>query len=423
MKIKIKKWGINGEGIGYYQRKPVFIPGAIPSEIVSFEPVEKTDRYWTGHLEKVLAASAQRKYPFCEYSRQCGGCPSMHVKYRAQMKMKENLLRQALKKYTGMTPDILPIKKNPMPLGYRNACKMPLKKVDGHWQCGMYRTDSQTFVPVRRCFIHSKLLEQTRQRIVELMNEFVPEGFKTLVLKELDEKIQIIFVTKRIDIPSTLIEQCARLEGVVSIWQNIKETDSHETFGPEMKHLALEEKLVLALDGLTLELLPSSFFQLNTQQAKRLYQTVVDQIMPCDTLVEAYCGIGAIGLLAANKAKQLIGIEYNAQAVENAENNARINQIHRARYIAGDAGTELKQLKEKVDVLVVDPPRSGLDKRMVDAIRQKQPEQIIYVSCNTSTLAKNIAQLKEYAVQRIQPVDMFSQTAHVESIVTMSKKR
>ena len=422
MKVKIKKWGINGEGIGYIRKKPVFVQDTIPTELVDIDINKESDHYFVGKCKEVIEPSTRRRYPLCKYWESCGGCTSMHVQYKEQAKMKQQLLKQALKKYANYTDLIQPIIKNPNPLGYRNSCKLPLQKVDGKWVAGLYQSDSHTFIPIERCYIHSKVLEQTRQEVIRLLNEWDLEDCYSLVMKEFDGKVQVILVTGNIDIPKELVQAWMDISEVVSVVQSIKTTADHELFGKEMKVLSGQETMQLEINGLTLELLPESFFQLNTQQAKQLYTFVANQIQPVDTLVEAYCGVGAIGLSVASKAKKVIGIEYNEQAILNASDNAKNNEITNAEFIAGDAGQVFGQLKENVDTLIVDPPRSGLDTVMIDAILLKEPKNIVYVSCNPSTLAKNFSVLqKKYSIECIQPFDMFSQTAHVETVVMMSR--
>ena len=165
-------------------------------------------------------------------------------------------------------------------------------------------------------------------------------------------------------------------------------------------------------------------FQSNTKQAYRLYNYVKDLIQPCDVLVEAYSGIGAMSLMVASKAKKIIGIEYIEDAVKNANENAKLNNLKHVSFICEDAGKALKKIQENVDTLIVDPPRTGLDTTMKEAILEKQPEQIVYISCNPSTLAKDLKQLQRvYALKSVQPFDMFSQTQHVETVCLLSKKR
>ena len=423
MKTTIKKWGINGEGIGYIGKKPVFIENTIPSEVVGFHITKEEKHYCIGKLEEIFTPSSSRRYPFCPIWQECGGCPSMHVKYKGQAKMKQTLIKQALKKYANYTGKIEPIIKNENPLGYRNSCKLPLQKVDGKWIAGMYQRDSHNFVGIKRCYVHTKILEQVRQEVIRILNEYEVEGCYSLVMKEFQGRVQIIIVTGKVELPKDLIQEWSALELVVSIVQNIKEENNHDLFGKQFYPLFGEQIMSLEINGLNLELLPTSFFQLNTLQAQKMYQWVHNHVESSNTIVEAYCGIGAIGLGVSSKACKLIGIEYNPEAVENAQRNAQKNGINNATFIAGDAGTVLEELSIPIDTLIVDPPRSGLDETMIAAILQKEPKHIIYVSCNPSTLSKNVSVLqKKYSIEVVQPFDIFSQTALVECAVVLRKK-
>ena len=216
------------------------------------------------------------------------------------------------------------------------------------------------------------------------------------------------------------------IEGVVSLYQNIKTDDEkdHDLFGTKMIHLSGLEKMEVEINGLKLLLLPRSFFQLNTAQASNLYEVVKSWTPHSDWIVEAYAGIGAMSLLVSEKAKEVIGIESIQDAVNNAQENAKINGIKNAHFICGDAGVELNKLdqQERIDTLIVDPPRSGLDPTMRQAIKNSKIKTILYVSCNPSTLGKDLFALSEYAIEKVQPIDMFSQTPHVETVVFLKRK-
>ncbi len=430
MRAEIKKWGINGEGIAYVNRKPVFIPGVIPGEEVEFSIVEDHSTYAVGQLDRIVTKSARRRYPLCKKWKECGGCSLMHVQSKAQAKMKEQLVKEALRKYAKYRGPVLPILKNLNPLAYRNSCKLPFGYVDGRIATGMYEKDSRTFVELDRCYVHSKGVERVRQALMDIMNTMDVSvyndkkkmGFRTLVIKEFDEKVQIIFVTGQGEIPEQLVQKSSELEGVVSIWQSIKTEDTIDVFGSEMVHLYGDEKIEVQMDGVDCSLLPKSFFQLNTEQAKQLYGLVAEWTPKSKHIVEAYCGIGVMSLLVSSKAQRVTGIEYIQDAIDNAKENAQRNGCVNVDFICGDAGKELQKIYGSVDTLIVDPPRSGLNNVMKDAIMASKIQTIVYVSCNPSTLGKDLGVLsKRYTIEKVQPVDMFSQTPHVECVCLMSK--
>lgn len=435
MILTIKKWGINGEGIAYWKKKPVFVEGGMPDEVVDAELMEEHDTYCVAEIKKVIEASPRRRRPMCAITKECGGCPLMHADMKGQLRMKGSVLKEALKKYADYSGEILPIIKNPDVLAYRNACKLRFFNKDNEIFCGLYEKDSNKVVKMERCIIHDKDLERVRVQIVQILNEYGAKaytrkdgsGYRALVMKCFDHKVQVILVTSKMTIDQSLLDAIMKIDGVVSLWRSIKTEGENnlDVFGSQMVHLAGLEKMEVKVCGLDLALLPRSFFQLNTRQAENLYRVVRDWTPKCRTVVEAYCGIGAMALLAASKARKVIGIESIEDAVINAQENAKKNNIGNVRFICGDAGEELIQIseKKKIDTLIVDPPRSGLDQTMKEAIINAKVRTIIYVSCNPSTLAKDLGVLKDqYAIKKVQPVDMFSQTPHVETVVLMSRK-
>ena len=429
MKTTIKKWGINGEGIAFHDGKPVFIQNAIPEEVVEFDITSDEGTYMKGELTRLVTQSSKRRYPLCPIWKECGGCALMHVKYPAQCKMKEANLKETLIKYADYKGKVLPILKNPEPLSYRNSCKLPFGEELGELYTGMYERDSNHFQKMERCYVHSKVLESTRQEILKIMNmhhlkmydDKKKTGFRTLVMKEFDGKIQVIFVTGKEELSEEFIADLTNLEQVVSIWQSVKTDTKRDVFG-DMRFIWGEEKMSLQLEDIRLSLLPRSFFQLNTKQAIHLYNVVKEWMPKSKTAVEAYSGIGAISLFIKDKAEKIIGIESIQDAVDNANENAQLNYADNVSFLCEDAGIALSDLvaKEDVDTLIVDPPRSGLDQTMKETILKSKIKTMIYVSCNSATLSKDLGVLKkEYRIVKIQPIDMFSQTPHVESVTLL----
>lgn len=436
MKGTVKKWGINGEGIVFLHGKAIFVPGAIPGETIEYELRADHDTWAEGVLKEVIKPSARRRHPLCRKWQECGGCSLMHLDYKGQVRMKEQVLKDTLRKYAGYEGPVKPLMKNPEPLAYRNACKMPFGlDEEGRPVSGMYARGSHTFVPVERCLVHSRKLEQVRQEISRIFSEMnlpvartaVQPGYMTLVLKEFNGKVHIVLVTSDLEVPQELADRLMEIDGAASVWQSIKTPadPEHELFGSRVLHLAGDMKMTLQLENLNLTLLPRSFFQLNTAQAIQVYKKVLDWLPEhCSLMVEAYSGIGAISLMAADRADEIIGIETIEDAVANAADNALINGCSNVTFRCADAAEGLKAIVEEKtpDVLVVDPPRTGLDQSMKETLRQSGIPRVIYVSCNPSTLAKDIRDLSgEYVLRQVVPVDMFSQTPNIESISLLER--
>lgn len=437
MKVTIKKTGINGEGIGYIDRMPVFVPQALIGEEVEIRIVDKQKRYATAELLRVVKSSKNRIRPKCFIQNTCGACPLMIARYPAQLEYKQDLLKQSLIKYAQIDPrKVARVKASEDVFGYRNQFKLPCAMEEGRLVSGLFMPNSNYFIDVKKCWIHEDGLERVRMDIMHVLNthgcvSYNPhdkKGIRNLVVRGFDNRYQCTIVTGNDELDERLISDLMRIKGLTSLWQSIhtiKKTP--EVFGNKMMHLAGETSLSMELDGLKLRISPRSFFQLNSKQAVQLYRTIASMVKEDNELiVEAYSGIGAISLYLKDKAKEIIGIESIKDAVVNANQNAALNGCEHVSFLCDDAANKLTYLSKKrsIDVLVVDPPRSGLDDAMLECILRSKIKNIIYVSCNPATLGKNLAVLSSrYNVDRIQPIDIFPHTPHVETVVQLVRKK
>ncbi|MDH6367967.1 MULTISPECIES: 23S rRNA (uracil(1939)-C(5))-methyltransferase RlmD [unclassified Breznakia] len=435
MKTTIKKIGINGEGIAFEKKKPIFISYTLPEEVIEYQITERKPNYSFGEVKKVLHPSPFRVQPECRSFKECGACTFMQVAYPTQLEYKKKLLQETLTKYAKIDPSLVDdVIASTSPLHYRNALKLPFAMKNDKLVIGMYGSNSNRFVRIDHCIIHQKRLDVIKREIVKILNvhhykayeNANKDGLRYLVMRILENKVQVTIVGGKNDIAKDCIDQIMNIEEVVSLYFSENRTKkTTNIFGKEMIHLGGVKFLNFHFKDIYATLSPRSFFQLNTAQASRLYDVVVDAVADNqECIVEAYCGVGMMSLLLANKAKKVIGIESIPEAIQNAKRNAQRNDIKNTKFMVGDAGTELIKLsaKQPIDTLVVDPPRSGLDDVMLDCIMKSDIQNIVYVSCNPATLAKNLAVLQEaYAITKITPVDMFSQTAHVETVVLMSR--
>lgn len=434
-KITGKKIGINGEGIGYIEGKPVFVSSLLPEETAVIELTEERDRYARGRVVRRLNDSPQRVTPECPVQECCSGCPLMVMSLGEQLKIKRELVQEALIKYAGLRRSLVqPTVASPLTTGYRNQCKLPICQDRGKLVSGLFEEGSNRVIPIHHCLIHDPQLETLRKQVMSLLNQFslkafdqkTGTGLRTLVLRGFDGQFQCTLVTGRQELPSALIESIKGIEGMVCVMQNLHpDRRFRDLFSKQWKVLAGKNQLPAKLGTIELNLSCASFFQLNRPQAEQLYQTAASLIEPCDTLVEVYSGVGGISLMMKDKAKAIIGIESVPEAVDNANANARLNHAGHVRFVCGDAAREMQKLmrKQKIDAVVVDPPRSGLDAGMIESLKRCQPLQIVYISCNPATLGKNLKELQEsYEVKTVIPFDMFPNTPHVESVVLMSRK-
>lgn len=445
--LKIKRLGINGEGIAYYKRLIIFVTGALPNETIVARISKATPRFAEADLVKIIKKSPDRIIPPCPVYEECGGCQLQHLAYNKQLDFKKDLLRQALEKYKPdgyqdfELRDTLGMED---PWHYRNKAQFQLRKnkQTNQVEAGLYRADSHQLVPLKDCLVQEETTQKVINTVTKLLTKYdVPiydERINAGILRTLMVRIgietgevQVVLITKTKKIPKVnplIREITQRLPEVVSIMQNIQDKKTSVIMGDETIHLWGKEVINEKIDEVSFELSPRAFFQLNPQQTKVLYQEAVNalDLSTPKTIVDAYCGVGTIGLSLAKRAKEVRGMDIISQAIDDAKKNAEAMNLTNTHYEVGTAESLLpKWLKEgfSPDAIVVDPPRTGLDDQLLKAIQASPSPQMVYISCNVSTLARDLVSLsKIYHVDYLQSVDMFPQTARCEVVVKLSKK-
>ena len=432
IRLNITKTGINGEGIGFYKHKPVFVDGCFKDEVVSCELIDE-GRHYRGRLIKILKYSKKRVRPLCPLQKLCGACNLMSVNYAEQLRIKKELLEGALEKYF-MRIDVPDVVASEKIIQYRNKCNLPVFENHGKLINAMYRQGSNHPIFFDECAIHAEKVEQIRKKVLKVLNYHKlkayehkeKKGLRQLVIRGFGEQYQLVLISGNDKFDKKLIEDLLNIEGVVSVYQGINTVKNPvHLLNEKIRCIGGRKKITFKSGEYKLSLSPDAFFQLNESQAERIYTDVsklIDQKV--STIVEAYSGIGAISLYLHDKAEEVIGIELIESAVRDGKENADLNNIENISFICDDASKALRKIaKHKpIDVLVVDPPRSGLDDEILTTILKTGIRKIIYISCNPATLAKNLEVLSEkYEVRSIQPYDMFPQTAHVETVVLLSK--
>ena len=425
--------GINGEGIGYDHGVPVFIPGALMHETVDVKITQEKEKYKTAKLIRVIRKSKDRVEPECRYCDSCRACTLMHLKYERQLNYKKQTLKQALKKYADIDMPVSIIKNDNI-YHYRNKFKLPFGMEKGKIVTGMYESERGRFVPIEDCIIHEEVLEKVRKQILEIMNKYklkaynerTREGYRSLIMRTFNNKIALVFVVGDNTDLEPMLSDLTRIEEVSSIYYSVNTNKKYiNALENDLVHVFGKNCLNARINDLKLVFTPKSFFQLNTRQAEVLYDEAVSLIDENDEeVLEAYCGVGVMSLMAARKAKHVTGVEIVPDAIDNAKKNARYNKIDNVDFVVGDSGSVMEEIsKEKqLDCLIVDPPRTGLDEKMINSILNSNAKKLIYVSCNPSTLAKNLNVLKEYyTLESIRAIDVFSNTEHVESIVYLAR--
>ncbi|MDO4198302.1 MAG: 23S rRNA (uracil(1939)-C(5))-methyltransferase RlmD [Erysipelotrichaceae bacterium] len=434
MKLEIIKTGMDGDGIAYDHHKPVFVKNALPGEIVDVKIIHESNGHKTGTVNNYLKISEDRSFDICRYSKYCGGCSIDHAKYDLQLKIKTDLLKESLRKYAGIIEDI-DIVPSPEVNHYRNSFKLPLcmnNKVE--LVTALYEEQTNHFVYFDECLNHEEILEKCRIEFLDIAgryhlkayDRYDKKGLRYLYMRHLSNGIQVCIVTGEETLDKKFVYDIAHIDKVISIYQSINTSrSSMNIFGRKMIHLSGSKTLRFEVNDIKANLSIRSFYQMNTLQAKDLYGHVIDLMDDNqDTVVEAYCGVGIMSLMASKKAKEVTGIEIIEDAIINAEKNAKLNNINNVRFVCGDSGETIKRLfkKKNIDTLIVDPPRGGLDEMMLETIIRSKIRNIIYVSCNDVTLAKNIEVLsKYYHMESIKAFDMFPNTTHVETVCVLSK--
>ncbi|WP_042454893.1 23S rRNA (uracil(1939)-C(5))-methyltransferase RlmD [Neobacillus dielmonensis] len=443
--LTIKRLGINGEGVGYFKRQVVFVPGALPGEEVVVEATKINPKFAEAKIKKIRKNSPFRVQPPCPFYEQCGGCQLQHLKYDQQLKEKRDIIIQALERHTKFNVGKLEIRETigmENPWGYRNKSSFQVGQKDGKVLAGLYGMNSHQLIDIDHCAVqHSQTTEAVNavksvldELNIPIYNEKTRKGIvRTIVTRVGVEsgELQVVLITATKELPKKdlLIDRIQeKLPNVKSIVQNINGEKTSLIFGKETVKLAGEEFIQESLGDLQFELSARTFFQLNPVQTVKLYNEVkaAAGLTGKEKVVDAYCGVGTIGLWLADQAAEVRGMDIIPESIEDAKKNAKRHGITNTKYVPGKAEEVLpKWVKKgwKPDVIVVDPPRTGLDRQLIQTILQVKPEKLIYVSCNPSTLAKDIQTLStKYDIKAIQPVDMFPHTAHVESITQLILK-
>ncbi|OMF56577.1 23S rRNA (uracil-5-)-methyltransferase RumA [Paenibacillus sp. FSL R5-0490] len=443
--LTIKRLGINGEGVGYFKRQVVFVPGALPGEEIVAEATKVNPKFSEAKIKKIRKKSEFRVQPPCPVYHECGGCQLQHLRYDQQLKEKRDIIIQALERHTKLNPEKLDIKETigmEDPWSYRNKSQFQVGQKDGKVLAGLYGMNSHRLINIEHCAVqHPQTTKATEtvKRILQdlripIYNERNRKGIVRTIVARVGIKtgeLQIVLITAQKELPKKeiIIEKIkSELPEVKSIIQNVNGEKTSIIFGQETTNLDGSDFIQETLGDLQFELSARTFFQLNPEQTVKLYNEVkrAAALTGKEKVADAYCGVGTIGLWVADQAAEIRGMDIIRESIEDAKKNAARHGIKHAQYVVGKAEEWLpKWTKEgwKPDVIIVDPPRTGLDQQLLKTILKVQPKKVVYVSCNPSTLAKDISVLSsKYKVNGIQPVDMFPQTAHVEAVTLLELK-
>jgi 23S rRNA (uracil-5-)-methyltransferase RumA len=443
--LTIKRIGINGEGIGYYKRQAVFVDGVIPPEEVIVNITEVNRNYSKGEVVKFNIRAQKRVKPFCKHFGECGGCQLQHIDYEEQLAFKEEMLLQAVERYAGI--DLNTIKVNEIigmnnPKYYRYKAQMPIKNTDYGLTSGLYKAGTNDIVEILDCPVHNEKINVIMPKILEILDNhnifaFDPKTMRGLlryVVTRVSHATEQMQVTLVITIFNRALKEAAKeiikLPGVESVGIS-KNHDAKNVaiFGDdEVEILEGKPSILEGIGDIKYDLKPKAFYQLNPEQAIKLYKEVKSHLdfEKERVIVDAYSGSGAIAIYLAPYVDKVLGIDINKESIYSARHNKKLNNQNNIDFEIGEVKNILPAFYRKgfkPDVLIIDPPRSGIDQDTLNVFMKNPINKIIYISCNPSTLAKNLKVLKtKYNVKSITPLDMFPQTSQIESITILEKK-
>ena len=446
VEVTIESMGSAGEGIGKMDGYPLFVKDTFPGDKarVSLTKVKKT--YAFARLVELLELSPDREEPRCAQHRRCGGCQIQGLSYEKQLLYKEEKVREDLKRLGGFTdPPVSPVLGMDEPYRYRNKAQFPFgKDKEGRIVTGFYAGRTHSIVPETDCALGIRENQTILKMILDFLNEHHIEPYDENTGKGLLRHVLIRkgFATGEIMVSLVIngrkfpqIEKLANrlfmIPGMTSLTLNVNQKNTNVILGDEIIPVRGQTYITDKIGDISYRISPLSFYQVNPVQTEKLYRTALEYagLSGQETVWELYCGIGTISLFLAQKAKQVYGVEIVPPAIADAKDNARRNGIQNAEFYVGKAEEILPHKYEtenvKADVIVVDPPRKGCDEALLETIVKMQPERVVYVSCDSATLARDLKYLTAngYKAERLATVDMFPMTVHVETVVLLSHKK
>ncbi|NUN64354.1 23S rRNA (uracil(1939)-C(5))-methyltransferase RlmD [Pseudanabaena biceps] len=437
----------SGDGVGRYENIAIFVPNSVPGDrlAVKLEFVKKN--FATASIEKILTPSSDRIRPSCIVADKCGGCQWQSVSYAAQLRTKQNIVLQALQRIGGFSEEMLEELMSPIvgaadSLHYRNKVTYPLATGrDGNLKAGYYQKGSHKIVNLNQCPAQDErldpMLAELKMDIHNQCWEIYDENNHTGLLRHLGLRIGrstgeilITLVTRDWDVPNLMVfaqTWLERYDKVVGVILNCNPDKTNAIFGRETRCIAGKDYLLERFAGLTFRLRGDTFFQVYTEQAEKMLNLIEAELEleGTEILLDAYAGIGTIALPLAEQVKQAIAIEIQPQATAQGKLNAELNGIDNVVFHTGKVEELISTLNLKPDIVILDPPRKGCEPEVIKYLRENPPDRLVYVSCNPATQARDLKLLCEgslYELTRIQPIDFFPQTSHVEAIAFLKVK-
>jgi 23S rRNA (uracil1939-C5)-methyltransferase len=435
--------GTQGEGIGKIDGFTVFVENALPHEEIEVLIVKLKKSYGYGKLLNVIKASPLRCEPFCPVAKQCGGCSLQHLSYEGQLMFKTNKVKQNIARIGGF--DDIEVENTlgmEHPYNYRNKAQYPVNEENGKINIGFYAARSHRIINIDNCGIGNK----ADGKILALLRDFMEKYNVTAYNEENgtgtvrhilirnayhtgELMICLVVNTENFKLKKEFEEHFKTLENLTCLALSYNTKKTNVIMGDKIEIVYGKGYITDCIGDLKFQISPLTFFQVNPLQTEVLYKKALEfaDLTGNETVFDAYCGAGTISLFLAQKAKKVYGVEIVAPAIENAKENAKLNNITNAEFFVGKSEEVIPNLYKNgitADVMVVDPPRKGCDTKLLDMLLDMSPQKIVYVSCDSATLArdlKHLCQTGKYQIKKVQPVDMFPFGGHVETVVLMSR--
>ncbi len=453
--LEITDMGVDGEGIGHYDGMTFFVKDALIGDVIRARATKLKKNYGYARVEEVVKPSEFRVEPKCEHHRRCGGCQIQALSYEKQLAFKQDKVRGNLIRIGGFSEEevdakMLPVIGMETPFRYRNKAQFPVgTDKEGNLVTGFYAARTHSIIPVEDCLLgvaeNAPILDVVKGWMLEngvsaydevsgkglLRHVLIRFGFTT---KEI--MVCLIINGRTLPAQADLISRLEKIEGMTSVSVNINTKNTNVILGDVTECIWGQAYITDYLGSVAYHISPQSFYQVNPVQTEKLYSTALEyaDLTGEEYVWDLYCGIGTISLFLAQKAKKVYGVEIVPQAIEDAKNNAKLNGIENAEFFVGKAEEVLPEFYENLkegdamltpDVIVVDPPRKGCDGACLETMLKMQPKRIVYVSCDSATLARDLRILCDggYELEKVRAVDQFPHTGHIETVVKLVRSK
>lgn len=401
MEVKIDRLDHQGRGITKVDGITTFVINALVDEIVDIEIIQKKKKFNIAKVKKYIKLSKDRIEPICPHFEKCGGCDLMHINYQNQLKFKKDKIINIIERYTSIDSTKIKDILFSNEYYYRNKVTFQVKE-----KIGFYDKKSYDIVPIEHCYISSKKINE----LLSILNTCDLRGISQIMIRSNENEELVVIYTNYVtkEIIDKLKDKCSLIQ-----------------YDDKYKLISGEEHIIDNIGNYKFIISPASFFQVNRNTVKLLYDKVLEYLKPTknDIVLDLYSGTGTIGIYVSKYVKKVISVEINKFAVEDAKKNKELNNVDNIEFICDDVANVIDGFKEKIDSIIVDPPRSGLDDKTINYLKEIKPNKIVYVSCDPITLARDLEKLNElYDIIEITPVDMFPNTSHVENVCVLKNR-